>query len=133
MTLLKNVADSPRGVHTLTGLVLIEAGEAREVELSPAERSGLASWFVVVKPEKASAPAPANPDGDGGAQGSGDAPPPPNYASLVAAHRGRGSWSVMDGDTEVVQGLDKDLAAAFNALDAEGKAAFVAERKPAGE
>jgi hypothetical protein len=46
--------------------------------------------------------------------------------TLKAVHRGRGSFSVMDGDVEVKEGLDKAQAAAFNALSAEDKEAFVA-------
>lgn len=83
-------------------------------------------------------PTPAAQDGDGGTKG-GDAPPAAggaptgsDPASLVAKHRGGGSYSVMDGEREVVQRLDKSLATAFNALDAEGKAAFVTERIPSG-
>lgn len=93
-------------------------------------------------PDTPAAPAqPAQDGGDGaqGGEGSGDAssaadgaPTGSDPASLVAKHRGRGSYSVMDGEREVVQGLDKGLADAFNALDAEGKAAFVAERIPSG-
>lgn len=37
---------------------------------------------------------------------------------LVAKHRGRGSWSIMDGEEEVVQGLTREQAEAFNALPA---------------
>lgn len=119
MIRIKNVADSPRGIHALTGFVLIEAGKEADVELSPAERSGLGSYFEVVREKKAEKPAPSSEGGEGG------------EPSLVAKHRGGGSYSVMDGDTEVVQGLDKDAAHAFNALDAQGKAAFVAERRAA--
>lgn len=50
-----------------------------------------------------------------------------------AVHRGRGSWSVMDGDTEVVEGLDKAKADQFNALNDADKATFVeASKKKAG-
>ena len=44
---------------------------------------------------------------------------------LQAIHRGRGSYSIMRGDTEVLDGLTKADAEAFNTLSAEDKAAFV--------
>lgn len=86
-------------------------------------------------PDAPAAPALPDQNGDGEAEdgeAADGAPTGSDPASLVAKHRGRGSYSVMDGEREVVQGLDKGLADAFNALDAEGKAAFVAERIPSG-
>jgi hypothetical protein len=53
-------------------------------------------------------------------------PVPPAYE---AKHRGAGSWSVMQGDTEVVEKLDKTAAEAFNALSDEDKAKFVEANK----
>lgn len=50
-------------------------------------------------------------------------PAPPTYE---AKHRGRGSYSVMDGaGNEVADGLSKDDAEAFNAMSAEDQAAYV--------
>ena len=46
-----------------------------------------------------------------------------------AVHRGGGSYTVMGGDVELVSGLSKEEAEAFNALDAAAKTAFVADRK----
>jgi hypothetical protein len=48
MVTIKNTADTARGVHTTTGLVMIDPGEAKPVELSPKVRAALASCFVVV-------------------------------------------------------------------------------------
>ena len=48
---------------------------------------------------------------------------------LEAVHRGRGSYSIMDGDKEVKAGLSKDEAEAFNALSDDDKAAHVADQK----
>lgn len=45
---------------------------------------------------------------------------------LEAKHRGRGSYSVMDGDDEVMEGLTKADADAFNALSDDDKEAYVA-------
>jgi hypothetical protein len=56
----------------------------------------------------------------GGSDEGGDVP------AYRAEHRGRGSYSVMNGDAEAVAGLTKDEAIAFNALSAAEKVAFVA-------
>ncbi len=56
MITLKNTAPSPRGIFTLTGHEVFAPGETKPVEISDAERDGLASYFEVVG---ASAPAPA--------------------------------------------------------------------------
>lgn len=50
---------------------------------------------------------------------------------VKAVHRGGGSYSIMDGDKELVEKLSKDDAEAFNALSDEDKAAFVAEQAKA--
>jgi hypothetical protein len=52
----------------------------------------------------------------------------PTANGIKAVHRGRGNYSVMDGDAEIVKGLSKDDALAFNDMDEEGKANFVAEK-----
>jgi hypothetical protein len=59
-------------------------------------------------------------NGDTG--GSNDSGATPAYR---AEHRGRGSYSIMDGETEVIPGLLKDAAVAFNALSDVEKAVFV--------
>lgn len=62
------------------------------------------------------------------------APEPPEPAEpaeppeLVARHRGAGSWSVMQGAAEIVEGLTRAEAESFNAGDAAARAAFVAAR-----
>ena len=48
-----------------------------------------------------------------------------------AVHRGAGSFSVMDGDKELVEKLTKEDADAFNKLDDAAKAKFIADRKAA--
>jgi hypothetical protein len=53
MVTIKNTADTARGVYATTGLVMIDPGEAKPVELSPKERAALASCFVVVPKAKA--------------------------------------------------------------------------------
>lgn len=47
---------------------------------------------------------------------------------LKAVHRGGGSYSIMQGETEVVEKLSKEEAEAFNVASDEDKAAFVAAR-----
>lgn len=54
---------------------------------------------------------------------------PQNADALNAVHRGRGSYSVMRGDTEVLPGLNKEEADAFNEKSAAEKSEFVHERK----
>ncbi|MDX3926742.1 MAG: hypothetical protein QHC90_13185 [Shinella sp.] len=44
---------------------------------------------------------------------------------LKAVHRGRGSWSIVQGKTELKEGLSKEDAEAFNAMSAEDKAEYV--------
>jgi len=48
--------------------------------------------------------------------------------SPQAVHRGAGSYSVVEGDKELVEKLTKDEAEAFNKLDAEAKVAFIADK-----
>lgn len=60
------------------------------------------------------------------APASDPTPPPPARRILEAKHRGRGSYSVMDGDVEVMEGLTKADADAFNALSDDDKEAYVA-------
>lgn len=51
---------------------------------------------------------------------------PPADVPFEAKHRGFGRYSVMQGDKEVVEGLSKEEAAAFNTWSDEDKAAYVA-------
>jgi hypothetical protein len=48
-----------------------------------------------------------------------------------AKHRGAGSYSIMEGETEIREKLTKEQAEAFNKLDAEGKAKWLTDN-PAG-
>jgi hypothetical protein len=48
-----------------------------------------------------------------------------------AKHRGAGSYSIMEGETELREKLTKDQAEAFNKLDAEGKAKWLADNPKA--
>jgi hypothetical protein len=48
----------------------------------------------------------------------------PLPTKLEATHRGRGSFSIMDGN-ELIEGLDKEAADKFNALSDEDKAKYV--------
>lgn len=85
------------------GRVLFPAGQTVDADLSKAELDGLKGYPGIV---------------------GGSAPAEPE-----ARHKGRGSYSVMAGDAEVVEGLTKDEADSFNALDASAKADFVASRQ----
>lgn len=55
------------------------------------------------------------------------------WAETEGRHRGGGSWSIMAGDTELVEGVSKEEAKAFNGLSPEDKQAWVAGRKAAPE
>jgi hypothetical protein len=46
----------------------------------------------------------------------------------TAKHRGGGSYSVMEGSAEVIEGLSRSEAEEFNALSAAARAAYVGER-----
>jgi len=58
----------------------------------------------------------------------GQADAPNGDSDLRAVHRGRGVYAVMRGDKdeEVIEGLSKEDAEAFNNLSAEDKLAYVA-------
>ena len=58
----------------------------------------------------------------------GQADKPEGDSDLRAVHRGRGAYAVMRGDKdeEVLAGLTKEDAEAFNQLSAEDKASYVA-------
>ena len=50
-------------------------------------------------------------------------------ATYEAKHRGRGSYSVLDAaGAEIMEGLSKDDAEAFNAMSPEDQAAYVAAK-----
>lgn len=92
----------------------------------------------VTFPAQGSQPAPAAPSPVHDSPEAPEARPEPpvgdgdaSAAELIARHRGRGSYSIMRGDEEVIEGLHKDEAARFNAMGPFAKAAYVAERKPA--
>lgn len=57
---------------------------------------------------------------------SAEAVETPQPAELVAVHRGGGSYSVMRGEEEVLQGLKKSEAAEFNAQPAADREALLA-------
>lgn len=152
-----NISAGPRGLNTKAGTVLVDPRQTIEVEIEAAEKKiALGSgWFVegdaphtreesdvslaalqaqiaerdstisdlnkaitdrdtIINDLKAKL-----------ASASGSTGP-------EAKHRGAGSYSVMEGDTELREKLTKDQAEAFNKLDANGKAKWLADNpKPA--
>jgi hypothetical protein len=54
-----------------------------------------------------------------------DEPSEPAGLELLAKHKGRGVFSIVRGDEDIVEGLTKADADAFNALSDEDKAAYV--------
>lgn len=128
MALVKNNARGARtfqvkadgGVKTVT----LEAGESRDLDLATPDHPVIKAWVESKEIEVGGAKAAAKSDDTGGGSGGGGA-----TSTLLAVHRGRGSFSIMDGDTEVLEGLTKADADAFSALSDEDKAKFVAARK----
>ncbi len=53
--LIKNTSDSPRGIYTKTGHVIVEAGQTAEVELTKDALEESSGWFVVEKAAKTEA------------------------------------------------------------------------------
>lgn len=110
MTKFTNTTKGPKGVHTKTGLVYIDAGKTSDDldieagELASAKATG---YFEIV----------------GKAKKADDAVDGP-----TATHRGAGSYSILDGDKELVEKLTRAEAEAFNKMDAEAKTAFIAEK-----
>lgn len=64
--------------------------------------------------------------GNGGQGGGNNAP-----KVYEAKHCGAGSWSILDGDTEVREKLTKEQAETFNKLDADAKTKWLAENPKA--
>lgn len=82
----------------------------------------------VVAPPHISPETPAGPDPVSDSPETPEASHAPNLGDLEARHRGNGSYSVMRGDEELVEGLNRHDAGVFNATNADGKAAFLAAR-----
>lgn len=106
---------SPPADDPVTGLVAVAEGDGYVVKqgdetlVSGLDEAG-ATWFNALSDEaKAEWIAKGN-----------------SRRILEAKHRGRGSYSVMDGDVEVMEGLAKADADAFNALSDDDKEAYVA-------
>lgn len=101
-----------RGGHTV-----VAAGKEAEVvdakELTEAQIDGLDREGVKVNAK----------GGEGKSEEKTDAP------TVEAKHRGGGSYSIMQGDTELVEKLTKEDAEAFNAMSDEDKAAYVEAAK----
>lgn len=78
------------------------------------------------------APVPDQPEPGPAKVTPGQADKPDGDSDLRAVHRGRGAYAIMRGDKdeEVLGGLTKEDAEAFNALSAEDKASYV-ETAPA--
>lgn len=112
---VKNTGKAPRFFNEAGGKQrMLQPGEKAEFEL--ADRDS-----VVIKALEKDGKVSISDVEDAKEQRSGDR----QNEGLIAKHRGAGRYSVMDGDTEVMGGLSKDDAEAFNALSAEDKAAYV--------
>ncbi|MBI5111856.1 MAG: hypothetical protein HZA68_07775 [Rhodovulum sp.] len=110
MPRITNTQAGPRGVNAASGPIILHPGETAELDLSDAEQAVArrTGWFEFGEPEPAG-PAVTVPD-------------------LHAVHRGRGSYSIMQGEEELADGLTKADADAFNALSPADRAAFVADK-----
>lgn len=109
---ITNIAKGPRGVNAVRGgTVLLEAGQTAEVEVTAAEAADLSKeWFETT-----------------GGKVKAEPPKDPPKAGPEAKHRGGGSYSIMDGDKELREKLTKEQAEAFNALDADARAKWLAD------
>lgn len=106
---ITNTSRAPQGVHSVDGLVFIEPGRSRVVDVADGYVARVnALSFLDVK-------------WAGAGEKAADRQP-----AYEAKHRGRGSYSVMDATgAEMVEGLSKEQAEAFNAMSAEDRAAYV--------
>ena len=109
---ITNTSRAPQGVYSVSGLVFIDPGASRDVDVAEGYVGRLpALRFLTVKPVDLE-------------QGNGEPP------TFEAKHRGGGSYSILDADgKEVVEKMTKDEALAFNALPPAGREAFVAARQ----
>lgn len=153
MTKIKNVARGPRTVQERVGkdgarTVTLNPGEEREINLVQPEEGedavmkGMVDGGEIVlgaaepkelNAEQRFASDPLQVANRQAAEAAGKTPglADPPGSNLVAEHRGRGSYSVMSGDNEAIQGLTKDDATSFNAMSDADKAKFVAGRAKA--
>lgn len=142
---ITNISRASQGVHSTTGLVFIEPGETKDIEVAEDH----------VKRVKASAflSLDGMPKADAGADQSADiiAAKDAEIVQLKdrvaeleleleelrkpvapeAKHRGAGSYSIMEGETEIREKLTKDQAEAFNKLDADSKAKWLTDNPAA--
>lgn len=97
----------------------------RALQAHPNEWFGTAAAAKEAAPKKeATAPVPAPAPAQ---EAPAAAPvPAPETPALEAKHRGKGSYSVLDASgAEVMEGLSKEDAEAFNAMTADEKAEYV--------
>lgn len=140
---ITNTQPGPRGVNTVMGPVVIDPGQTINAEVYAREQAHIeaAGWFEVSGDYAANpdAPVSAAPDAtlaDKDAEiealkaqiAALSAPP-----VLIAKHKGSppGNWAIYSGDEEVMEGLKREDAEAFNDLENAAKAQFVADLKPA--
>lgn len=114
---VKNGGPLDKAFKVYGGFAVVQAGKGGEVTttrpLTEAQIDALARDGVTVTEKAAKKADPKSAEGP------------------RAAHRGGGSYSVMDGDKELVEKLSKEEAEAFNMLDADAKAKFIADRTKA--
>lgn len=123
MARFMNTGRAAQGVYACGVRVYIQPGQIQDVEMSQTEWSGW-SDKETVKAHLASKEEKSQDTPDTSSQpSSGD-----QMVEYISKHRGGGSYSVMDGDTEVVPGLDKEASLAFNALDPEEQQDWVTAR-----
>lgn len=112
---VKNGGFLDKAFRVYDGFKVVVAGQEAEVTTTEAlteeQIEAFARDGVKITEKKAKAPEPLPPTGP------------------TAVHRGAGSYSVMEGDKELVEKLTKEEAEAFNKLDADAKAKFVDEKK----
>lgn len=104
-------------------------GESAEMDAIDARRtlqSHANEWFSTAADAKAATPKPAPAPAPAAVPEVAPAPAPAEKPALEAKHRGKGSYSVLDASgAEVMEGLSKEDAEAFNAMTADEKAEYV--------
>lgn len=151
-----NISAGPRGLNTKAGTVLVDPRQTVDVEIEAAEKKiALGSgWFVEGDAPQTQAEAGESVAALQATVAERDATITDLNKAVTdrdqiiadlkaqlakhepatgpeAKHRGAGSYSIMEGETEIREKLTKEQAETFNGLDADGKAKWLADNPKA--
>lgn len=119
---ITNNAPRREGVHTAAGIVYMQQGETRDLDLTP-EGLKLAKRLPFLGIEGV--------DRGGEMQKAPNNPPPIAEPKAYAVHdKGRGWYVIMNGEAEATKSLRADDVEGFDAMSDEDRAAFVDLHKP---